>query len=400
MSSDGSPLGATVDAGEAQENAPSSSTIHVANGGGNADGCPSSVLDKANAVTDTGVDWTLWLPDELLIAVLRLAPAPSLWSGTVSLVCRRWHAIVQCREVQAAKRSSRWWAYAKGTLGPRSLAVKPGTVQWPPESLLAVVLGPFNTVYFAAGKDILCFDQTSFEHLRTQRGHTGRVISLAVSANHSVYSSSSDHTVRVWDGEDGTLLRIITDFAASVNAVFVSPLDELYTSSTDGVIKVFAADGTPRRTLQTDTIARCFVWTPHGTVHAGCNDCTVKVWCGEFGHELRTLRGHRSAVVAIVYGGDGRIYSGGVDQLIIAWDAEDGSRLVTIVGHLSFVYALAWNPVGGLVSASTDGTIRFWRASEGTLMYKINSRSTRDSRVVFSPNGDLFSTGNQALLVW
>jgi WD40 repeat protein/serine/threonine protein kinase len=120
--------------------------------------------------------------------------------------------------------------------------------------------------------------------------------------------------------------------------------------------------------------------------------------------DLLTLRGHHSAVAAIVFSPAGdRLASAGHDRTILLWDAATGELLRTIRGHTDAVYALAYSPDGRrLVSASWDRTLKLWDTSTGNELRTFGPHKEDVYRVAFSPDGRYIAsaTAGNTLHLW
>ena len=92
-------------------------------------------------------------------------------------------------------------------------------------------------------------------------------------------------------------------------------------------------------------------------------DSTVRIWDLERGIELKTLRGHLTAVSALAQNVDGaELFSGSDDGSIIYWNKEKRTIEKRVIGaHPAEVVALALHPKGNLLaSADKEGTLRLW----------------------------------------
>ena len=175
--------------------------------------------------------------------------------------------------------------------------------------------------------------------IRTLRGHTSKVLAVAVTGDgRRAVSGSEDTTLRVWDLESGEELATLQGHADYVCAVAVTG---------DGRRAV--SGGSWYNTLK--------VWDISTGLNAGL----------ESGEELATLRGHANWVSAVAVTGDGRrAVSGSWDNTLKVWDLESGEELATLQGHTGAVEAVA---VTGderrAVSGSRDNTLKVWDISTG-----------------------------------
>ena len=74
-------------------------------------------------------------------------------------------------------------------------------------------------------------------------GHTGPVHALAVLEGGRLASASGDDTVRVWDADDGRLLRMVGGHTGGVTALAVLEGGRLASASRDQTVRVWDVDG-------------------------------------------------------------------------------------------------------------------------------------------------------------
>jgi len=68
-------------------------------------------------------------------------------------------------------------------------------------------------------------------------------------------------------------------------------------------------------------------------IASGSRDRTVKLWDAASGKLLRTLTGHREAVVSVTFAADGAtLYSGSRDGTVKAWAVQTGRLVATFKG--------------------------------------------------------------------
>ena len=92
--------------------------------------------------------------------------------------------------------------------------------------------------------------------LRTLKGHTSLVVSVAVAGDHTIVSGSGDNTVRVWRLSDGELLRTLEGHTDSVISVAVVGDHTIVSGSMDNTVRVWgqptADEGTAGGSSSTD----------------------------------------------------------------------------------------------------------------------------------------------------
>ncbi len=154
--------------------------------------------------------------------------------------------------------------------------------QW----VLAVAYSPDGKTLASSGSSdgtIQLWDAKSGTHIRTLKGHTDTVRSIAFSPDgKTLVSGSKDDTLRVWDINTGRMLRKLAGHSNDIKTV------------------VFSGDGK--------------------IIASGSEDATVRLWDAETGRFLPTLRGHSWGISAVALSPDGKTVISGESRTILFWD--------------------------------------------------------------------------------
>ncbi|KAK9240406.1 WD40-repeat-containing domain protein [Lipomyces kononenkoae] len=256
---------------------------------------------------------------------------------------------------------------------------------------------------------------------QTLSGHTACVTCARWGGLGVIYSCSQDKTIKVWDARGGpiTLLATLQAHAHWVNFVALStdfvlktggfdPFtkekmvaedeESLRTNSKVRFLKASTHNGvTAERVVTASDDQTMYLWNPFpkGTVDessvsakpvarmvghqkpinhvafsadgrtlASCSfDNSIKLWDGQTGAFLTTLRGHVAAVYMCSWSADSRLLAtGSKDCTVKVWDVRNGRLYMDLPGHKDEVYAIEWSSDGKVVaSGGRDKTVKLWK---------------------------------------
>ena len=145
----------------------------------------------------------------------------------------------------------------------------------------------------------------------------------------TLYSSSHDQTIKVWNVADGKLIRELKGHTGIVDSIAISP------------------DGK--------------------RLASGSADKTVRLWNPQDGKELKNLGSHGNSVYTVVFSPDGKLLaSAGTDGQIKLWDVNAMKEVKTLKGQNGPVLNVVFSPDGGsLVSIGFDRFVHVWSVAGG-----------------------------------
>ena len=189
-------------------------------------------------------------------------------------------------------------------------------------------------------------------------GHTGAVLSIAVSADGSrIVTGSADGTARIWDAKTGRSLITLKDHRGSVSALAITH------------------DG-----------RRLFTGSDHPSDR---EDLSIRAWNMDDGHLTGTLSGHINLIHGLtVTPDDHRLVSASADYRPRVWDLDQGIQIRILWHHSSPVKGVAVTPDGKRVlTGSSDGTIWLWDLSSGVPLADLRWHSAGLNSIALSSDG-------------
>ena len=260
--------------------------------------------------------------------------------------------------------------------------------------------------------------------VRTLKGHTNAVLSVAVSPNGKyIVSGSADWSVILWEAESGRrihdyighgqgLINFLTSRVGGVNSVAFSPDGKYIVSGSDDLtLKVW-----DHKTKELNSTAKghkmsvsSVAFSPDGKyIVSGSFDQTLKMWNNKLMYLIRTIEASSQAdwvcAISITVSPDSRnIVSGSGDGTLKLWEAANGQLIYTLKGHKDAVNSLAFSPDGNyIVSGSRDKTLKLWNALDGRLIHTMEGHKYWINSVAFSPNGKHIVSGSvdKTLMLW
>lgn len=213
------------------------------------------------------------------------------------------------------------------------------------------------------------------------QGHTDLINSVAISPDGRwIASGSADRTIRLWQAEDGQLVRTIDSAAypvtqgAGITAVAFAPSGLAEEGSSPWIL--VAANGNPAvylwdprsgallKTLEADYPIEQVLLSPDGRHLLAASASGIWIWNVGTGSRERTLPQPLSGLATLALSPDGRLLASSTDhraQQIKLWDLRSGKELRTLGGQTWMVSALLFGPDGQtLLSGGADGAIRIW----------------------------------------
>ncbi len=271
----------------------------------------------------------------------------------------------------------------------------------------------------AAGDRFVTGDGFNNNELKLWDSKTGKLIAVLGRHNNLVTeisfnrdgtrfaSGSMDQTARLWDGVTGKPIATLKGHYGRVGCLSFSPDGKkLVTGSQDHTARLWdAATGEPLGVLSGHTawVTHVAFTTDGSRIVTTSSDRTVRIWDAQTVENYGILRGHTSFVYSVAFLPDGeRAASAGWDGTVRIWDLATGKqKSVFDHGAEKIVTSVAVHPSGRMLASRTRGSVRLWDIESGRelCLWKVPAGGWKDSRLAFSPKGDLLVTGCQGGLV-
>ncbi len=241
------------------------------------------------------------------------------------------------------------------------------------------------------------------DELITLRGHEQPVSMVAFSPDGRLLASVSwDKSIRLWDLQAKTLLRLLAGHDDFITNVKFSPDGRrLASSSKDGTILLWDMATWASHPLKFEEgwqnkIVREIAFSPDGRLlAAAADDGMIRAWNVEDGRLTHVTRAHGNKIQGIAFSPDGTLLaSASEDTTIRLWRIADWTEVRALTGHTKGVWQATFSPDGRfLVSASDDRTARVWDVATGRQVTEPVVLERATWSVDFSPDGKIIAIG-------
>jgi len=188
---------------------------------------------------------------------------------------------------------------------------------------------------------------------RSLHGHSHFIQDVVISSDGQfALSGSWDHTLRLWDLNQGVTTRRFVGHTKDVLSV------------------AFSAD--------------------NRQIVSAARDKTIKLWntLGECKYTIEES-GHSEWVSCVRFSPNTQtplIVSGGWDKVVKVWNLTNCKLRNNLIGHNGYINTVTVSPDGSLcASGGKDGTAMLWDLNEGKHLYSLEAGDTINA-LIFSPN--------------
>lgn len=228
------------------------------------------------------------------------------------------------------------------------------------------------------------------------------VTALAYNPEGSLLASSGYHEVLLWNAQDGSLARRITNVSERVYDVEFSPDGKILavaagTPAQIGELKLFdVASGKLLGDLvRTDDALFTVAFSPDGTRVAGAGaDRAIRVYEVATGAEQLSIEDHADWVLDVAWTPDGtKLASASRDKTAKVFDMKTGDSLVTFNGHGEPLFGVAITPDGNqVITGGRDKKIRIWNVSDAAQVREIGGFGDEVFRLTVTSAGQILAS--------
>ncbi len=242
-------------------------------------------------------------------------------------------------------------------------------------------VNPYSNIAFSSdGKlfavanqeKIFLYQTETGKDLKTLRGHTGNISSLAISPDNRILVSVSgeDWTIKIWDLEQGTLIKDIGEDVGPVTTVAFEPRGKFFVTGAignDRTIKFW--DSKTLKLLKTSPQQPGFIYslgfTSDGRQLVAAVRNFVKAWNLSTDKERWTVRATSLDLNQVVVSPDNRLLAiASREGNVVIMNINQGKRLATLTGHQGWVQSVSFSPDGKtLYSGAEDKIVKIWDMS-------------------------------------
>jgi len=210
------------------------------------------------------------------------------------------------------------------------------------------------------------------------RGHTDWVNAVKVdSASRTVFSASDDCTVRLWDLDTKSCIKVFEGHVGQVQQVLPLPAefefeeadadadekDDSSTTSSSHDHPYPYTDPSSPSTFGPGFHGVCDRPSPPRYMLTGALDSTIRLWDVASGKCLRTFFGHVEGIWTLA-ADTLRVVSGAEDRMVKVWDPRSGKCERTFTGHAGPVTCIGLSD-SRMCTGSEDCEVRLYSFKSG-----------------------------------
>ena len=224
----------------------------------------------------------------------------------------------------------------------------------------------------SADKTIRVWDSENGKLIRTISGHNSWVYTAEYSSDgNSIVSAGGDQTIRIWDATTAEHTDVILKSQDQVNGAMFSPIDDLtlgisFTQTLrlyDGITnnQVFELPVCMDNIYTTNSISS-MSFSPNGEqIAIACSSGSGILWNVVDKNSKKLFEGGKGINSIALNSNGNQIVSGDVDGIVGLWDLRTGKEKLQLLGHQDYINSVAFSPDDKLIaSAGAGATIQIW----------------------------------------
>lgn len=250
-----------------------------------------------------------------------------------------------------------------------------------------------------------------FSKVYNLKGHTKDIWSLAFRPDgKELLSGSADSTVKIWNMDNGELIKTLTNHKNSVYGLaYNSKGNKFATASYDGVARIWD-DKTKEKIvtfkehmLGIDDI----LLTADGRVITCSQDRTIKIWDSKTGQIYQDNQVQKTVKIktkSLSLNPNGREFlSSSTDGYIKIWDVITGKEIKSKKLDTGTISSAVYSHDGSLIGiAGADKSVRILQSDTLNEIYEMRGHNWNINAVAFSPDDKYIISGStdKKIIIW
>ena len=206
--------------------------------------------------------------------------------------------------------------------------------------------------------------------------------------------------IRIFDANDGTLLRTIPPPPAPLSTLTMGPDNALAVATVDGMVRLWdSATATPQPSVSPhhQNFLTSLRFSPDGTLLALAGvEAVVEIWDPATNSLAATIK-TPDVPRDLAFSPDGRTLAAACGELTATWRIVEAVGRHRLMDPDSYPVSIAFDPAGPLAIGSRTGEVKRWDPSRGPAAVRIVP-GVRAATVIPDSGGRLIAASDEALV--